>query len=447
MSTERRATEDGKVVHLDQRSTDAATTRVNFDNGELGVTLCRELMAARAAGQRAQLLVFRISNYGMLVDTFGAEFGTAAEAALMEQLRGILRRREPVQRIRPGEFGIVGRGIRSERALNAMATRMVRGGTGHYEIEGIPCRLKLEIGAAACPSDSEDPEQLLAYARFALRDAANHAGECRTFSPERLAERKAVLRMEAEMERALEERRFVLQYQPQFKVESGQIAGMEALVRMQSEDGSRVPPSEFIPVAEDNGFILRLGYWIIGEACEQLARWRRAGLAVPRISLNLSPRQLADTELLFVVDAAVRMSGIEYTDLELEITERCMVEDSTRVEETLTALRSRGVRLAVDDFGTGYSSFAYLAWKPLDMVKLDRSFLSRIDTDARTRAVVTGMIVMARELGLDIIAEGVETMEQAEFLREMGCEMAQGFALARPQDPEDIARMLISDCA
>ena len=443
MSTERSVTEDGKVVHLDQRSTDAASTRVNFDSGELGAKLCRELMAARAAGQRAQLLVFRISNYGLLVDTFGTEFGTAAEAAMMEQLRGVLRRREPVQRIRPGEFGIVGRGIRSERALNAMAGRMVRGGTGHYEIDGISCRLGLEIGAAACPGDSKDPEQLLAFARFALRDAADNVGECHTFSADRLARRKAVLRMEAEMEQALEDRRFVLQYQPQFKVETGKIAGMEALVRMQREDGTRVPPDEFIPVAEDNGFILRLGYWIIGEACEQLARWRRAGLGVPRVSLNLSPRQLADTELLYVIDAAIRTSGIEHTDLELEITERCMVDDSTRIEETLTALRSRGVRLAVDDFGTGYSSFAYLAWKPLDMVKLDRSFLSRIDTDVRTRAVVTGMIVMARELGLEVVAEGVETMEQAEFLREMGCEMAQGFALARPQDPEEIARMLV----
>ncbi len=447
MGSERRVMDNSKVYHLDQRNTDTAAPQVSYDESELGVKLCRELLAARAAGQRAQLLVFRISNYSLLVDTFGSEFGTAAEAALMQQLRGLLRRREPVQRIRPGEFGIVGRGIRSERALNAMANRMVQGGTGHYEIEGVPCRLKLEIGAAACPCDSEEPEELLACARFALRDAAEGNSECRTFSSDRLERRKRMLQLEAELEKALDERRFMLQYQPQFEVDSGRIVGMEALVRLEREDGTRVPPNEFIPVAEDNGFITRLGYWIIEEACEQLARWRRAGVDIPRISINLSPRQLADRELLRVIDTAVKASGLCHSDLELEITERCMLEDSSRIEEVLVALRGRGVRLAVDDFGTGYSSFAYLAWKPLDMVKLDRSFLARLDSDPRTRAVVAGMIAMARELGLEMVAEGVETMEQAKFLKDLGCDMAQGFALARPQDPEDIARMMLAECA
>ena len=185
MASERKVKDDGKVHRIGERSKEAPIPLNPGDNGELGVKLCRELLAARAAGQRSQLLVFRISNYHLLVDTFGSEFGAAAEVALMQQLRGLLRRREPVQRIRPGEFGIVGRGIRSEAALNAMANRMVSGGTGRYQVEGVPCRLKLEIGAAASPDDSEDPEELLSFARFALRDAHESGADCRAFSRER----------------------------------------------------------------------------------------------------------------------------------------------------------------------------------------------------------------------------------------------------------------------
>lgn len=449
MSSTRKVSQEGKVVHLDPRSaTRPQQPTGQVSAGELGTTLSKELLSARAVGQSAQLLVFRISNYHLLVDTFGPEFGSAAEAALMEQLRGLLRRREPVQRIKPGEFGIVGRGIRSDNALRAMTNRMVEGGTGHYEIDGVACRLKIEIGAAACPADSDDPEELLHFARFALRELGDSLDSCKSFSRDDLARRKAMFRMEAEMEKALEEERFVLQYQPQFSVSTGAVTGMEALIRMVRADGSRVAPNEFIPLAEDNGFIVPLGYWIIREACQQLARWRRAGLSVPRISLNVSPRQLVDPRLIEITEAAVESAGLCMSDLEFEITERCMLEESNQVADALFALRQRGVRLAIDDFGTGYSSFAYLAWQPLDMVKLDRSFLARVGIDNRTDAVVQGMISMARQLGLGLVAEGVENEQQADFLRQVGCEVAQGFALAHPQDPEAITQLLIeSECA
>ncbi len=443
MSSEREAWEEGKIHVLNP----GRGAGLPIDSGEpaeteLGVQLCRELLAARAVGQHSQLLVFRISNFDLLVDTYGAHFGSAAEAALMQRLRGLLRRREPVQRIRPGEFGIVGRGIRSEQSLRAMASRMMYGGTGYYEIEGTPCRLQLEIGAAASPTDSEDPEELLRFARFALRQPKDGTDSCHAFSEAALERQKTALRMEAELEKALEEQRFVLQYQPQFSMSSGTVAGVEVLVRMVRPDGSRVPPNEFIPIAEDNGSIRRLGYWIIREACEQLASWRRDGLEVPRISLNLSPHQLTDTGLLLVIEDAICSTGIDYSDLEFEITERCMLEASSRVKEMLALLRGRGIRLAIDDFGTGYSSFAYLAWQPLDLVKLDRSFLARLGQDDRTRAVLSGMIELARRLGLELVAEGVENDEQADFVKELGCDIAQGFALARPEDPEAITRLL-----
>ncbi len=448
MGSEHKISQPGKVVHFDRRGSKGPLPTTPASGGELGTTLCRELLSARAAGQSAQLLVFRISNFDLLVETFGPDFGNAAEAALLEQLRGLLRRREPVQRIQPGEFGIVGQGIRNEEALRAMTSRVVEGGTGHYEIEGVPCRLKLQIGVAACPTDSDEPEELLHFARFALRGLGDSLDSCRSFSRDELTRRKAMFRMEAEMEKALEEQRFILQYQPQFAVSSGAVTGMEALVRLVRDDGTRVAPGEFIPLAEDNGFIVRLGHWIIREACEQLARWRAADLYVPRIALNVSPRQLQDPRLVEVTESAVADNGLSMSDLEFEITERCMLGESEKVTETLTSLRQRGVRLAIDDFGTGYSSFAYLAWQPLDLIKLDRSFLARVGNDSRTDAVVQGMVNMARQLGLGLVAEGVENEQQANFLRRVGCEVAQGFALAHPQDPEAITQLLVeAECA
>ena len=164
----------------------------------------------------------------------------------------------------------------------------------------------------------------------------------------------------------------------------------------------------------------------------------REGCYVPRISINLSPRQLHDPELLETIESSICESGLRYGDVEIEITERCVVDDSRVVSDVLYALRARGVRIAVDDFGTGYSSFAYITGQPLDMIKLDRSFLTMVGEDLRTSTVVSGMIQMARELGMDLIAEGVETRQQQEFLLDQGCEFAQGFALARPQSPDSI---------
>ena len=428
----------GNVVRLETVDGKPVTQGFRSEIGELGARLRRELITAIDLGQKAQLLVFRIQNYALLVDTFGAEFGVAAEEAVLAQLRSKLRKREPVQKIRDGEFGIVGRGIKSVTALDAMARRMAEGGTGHYEIDGTACRLKIDIGAAACPEDSQDPEQLLRFARFALGVRDEEQSSYQSFSQEKFARQKATFWVEAEMEKALAENRFTLMYQPQYAIGTGKIAGVEALARMRTRDGREIAPREFIPVAEDNGFIIPLGRWVIREACHQLAAWRRESCYVPRISINLSPRQLHDPELLETIESAICESGLRYGDVEIEITERCIVDDSRVVSDVLYALRARGVRIAVDDFGTGYSSFAYIAGQPLDMIKLDRSFLTMVGEDLRTSTVVSGMIHMARELGMDLIAEGVETRQQQDFLLDQGCEFAQGFALARPQSPDSI---------
>ncbi|MEP5763821.1 MAG: GGDEF domain-containing phosphodiesterase [Halieaceae bacterium] len=431
-----------KILHLGNHYQAPQAVPEQEKDGELGTELCRELLAARAAGEQAQLLLYRITNFALLVDTFGEEFGLAVEAELLKRVQKLLRAHESAQLVRPGEFGIVARGLQSEEAVAAMARRLVAGSSGRYGSKGQQCRLQAEIGVASYPADSQEPAELLHFARFALLQPEARNRGFALFSQARLAQQKSQFWMEAEMERALDEGRFILQYQPQFSVSSGEIIGMEALVRLVTKAGEHIPPNDFIPLAEENGFILRLGRWVTREACRQLARWRSAGCELARISVNLSPRQLLDPELLDVIDAAVLDAGLTHDDLELEITEQCVLDNSSAVGAALRAIRKRGVRVAIDDFGTGYSSFSYLAWQPLNMIKMDRSFLTRVESDERIGGIVRGMLSMARELGLEVVAEGVETEGQARFLREQGCELAQGFGLARPQDANAITPLL-----
>ena len=247
----------GNVLRLETVDGKSVTQGSRLEIGELGARLRRELLTAIDLGQKAQLLLFRIKNFELLVDTFGADFGVAAEEAVLAQLRSKLRKREPVQKIRDGEFGIVGRGIKSVTALDAMARRMVEAGTGHYEIDSMSCRFKIDIGAAACPEDSEDPEQLLRFARFALGVKDDERSSYQSFSQERFARQKATFWVEAEMEKALAENRFTLMYQPQYAIGSGKITGVEALARMRTRGGEEIPPREFIPVAEDKRGLLR----------------------------------------------------------------------------------------------------------------------------------------------------------------------------------------------
>jgi len=249
--------------------------------------------------------------------------------------------------------------------------------------------------------------------------------------------------MAAELEQALLDNRFVLHYQPQYEMGSERIVGVEALVRLTTEDGDLILPDNFVPIAEENGFINRLGHWVIREACRQLALWRASGVGPLRMAVNVSPRQLSDRHLIDIIEDAITEFDLEYNDLELEITEQCMFDYLPLAKNILQELHDRGLRIAVDDFGTGYSSFAYLAELPLNVFKIDRSFLTKITTDGRARQVVSAMIAMARELDFEIVAEGVETEQQYQFLQTTGCNFCQGFGLARPDAAAAIEKRLL----
>jgi EAL domain-containing protein (putative c-di-GMP-specific phosphodiesterase class I) len=254
-----------------------------------------------------------------------------------------------------------------------------------------------------------------------------------------LRERKA---LELDLVRALERHQFEIDYQPQFDIAARRMVGVEALLRWQHPVRGRLAPDRFIPLAEDNGLILPIGRWVLERACAQVVRWQGQGARDLRLAVNLSPVQFGDPDLVGVVEAALERSGLSAHRLELEITERVLMEDSGANLRTLHELKRLGVRISIDDFGVGHSSFSYLRRFPFDDIKLDRSFVGALEHDPSAAAIVRATLSLGRSLGLDTIAEKVESAEQLSLLDAEGCRLAQGYYFSPPVHPREIDAMV-----
>ena len=264
----------------------------------------------------------------------------------------------------------------------------------------------------------------------------------RFFSGEIKAQSIERLTLETGLRRALEREQFSLHYQPKVDMESGQITGVEALLRWKHPELGLVPPAQFIPLAEETGLIVPIGRWVLREACAQNMAWQRRGLRPVSMAVNLSPRQFADEQLLHDVDEALAASGMSPVLLQLEITESMVMRNVTRAVRVLDAIQSRGIRLAIDDFGTGYSSMSLMKQFPIDTIKIDRSFVRDLPRDSEDQAIAQAIISMGKALGMTVVAEGVETAEQQAFLRDHRCDEMQGFLFSKPLPPRELAKLL-----
>ena len=330
----------------------------------------------------------------------------------------------------------------SEQLAN-IAQRLLTDCTGVYTLEGLRMHVNASLGIARFPVDAGEPALLVRFARIALHETDPCSPSPYHFFSQKLLEQlQTRVWMAAELEEALEHERFELHYQPLFDIETQRTLGAEALLRLRSEEGELIAPDRFIPLAEEMGLIVPIGRWVMNEACQQLKRWQQQGYGHLRMAVNVSPVQLSDERFVEMVSEAVETAGIDYSDLELEITEGQVVEYLPLIEKAFKALNAKGVRIAIDDFGTGYSALAYLTRLHWSTVKIDRAFLADIPHESNAGRIVAAIVAMAGELGLRVTAEGVETEAQYRFLSEAGCHFGQGFGYARPQPAADFLRLL-----
>jgi EAL domain-containing protein (putative c-di-GMP-specific phosphodiesterase class I) len=314
-----------------------------------------------------------------------------------------------------------------------------------FELPGQSVFVTASIGIATGVALHDRSEALLRDADAAMYEAKAH-GRARHAVFDTTMHTRAVTRLaiETDLRRAIDNDQLELHYQPIMWLQGNKIVGVEALVRWRRPDGTLVPPGEFVPVAEETGLIRPIGRWVLHEACRQLASWRSdlpqaAGLS---ISVNVSARQLQDATLIEDVESALRETGLDPGSLILELTESAVVENFEGASATLQKLRWMSVQLAMDDFGTGYSSLSSLSQMPLDILKIDQSFVARVDQDAESRAVVYAIISLATALGVRVTGEGIETASQLSTLIELDCNHGQGFLLGRPALPDELAAML-----
>ena len=312
-----------------------------------------------------------------------------------------------------------------------------------HSIDQHDLHVSISIGVSVYPDDGLDAETLIKNADTAMYQAKENGRQSyQFFKPAmnvRAVERQAI---EESLRRALERREFALHYQPRINLKTGEITGAEALIRWTHPIRGMVPPGQFIPIAEDCGLILPIGKWVLGEACRQARAWLDDGLLLGTMAVNISAIEFRDESFLEGVFATLQDAGLDPKSLELELTESVLMKHAESTASLLETLRARGVKMAVDDFGTGYSSLSYLRKFPIDTLKIDQSFVRQITTIPDETTIVTAVISMGRSLKLRVVAEGVETQAQMEFLRAHECDEAQGYYFSRPVPPQQFAKLL-----
>jgi len=402
------------------------------------------LARVERGSQSVAVLFLDLDRFKIVNDSLGHEAGDALLTAVAERLSSLLRSSDTVARFGGDEFVMLCDELGSEQDAVVVAERIGSELSKPHTIGGREIQVRASIGIAYGRDRTAAPEELIRSADQAMF-RAKHCGTAYEFTDARatnLARRR--LDLEAELRRAVERSEFVLEYQPQVDLHTDGILGVEALVRWQHPKRGILAPDQFIATAEESALILPIGEWVIGEACRQLADWRKLGLCGDELtmSVNLSPRQLTDLRLVALIEECLRSTGVPAARVCFEITESAVAADPERGAETLRALKDLGTKLALAGFGTGESSLGALHEYPVDRLKLDRSFVASFCSGLKPGRIFAAVLGVAHAHGLRAIAEGIENRDQLEHVAAVGCDAAQGFHLARPQTPAIVGPML-----
>jgi diguanylate cyclase (GGDEF)-like protein/PAS domain S-box-containing protein len=403
------------------------------------------LSAASQRGDQLALLMFNVDRMQRINDSLGHIAGDAVLREIGRRAAALAGRGDSVARLGSDEFLLLRASCEDTEDVILLARRLIDAVSRPMRIAGHDVVLTASVGISIYPRDGASGGDLLKASDAALSHM-KQAGRngFRFFKGEMNAQALRWLALESSLRRALDNNELSLHYQPQVACCDNSIVGMEALLRWTSPTLGTVPPSEFIPLAEDTGLIIPLGTWVIREACRQNKAWQDAGLPQVRMAVNVSAHQFRAGNLGPVVCAALEETGLAPSCLELELTESVMMADTAAAQEQLAELRAIGVTVSIDDFGTGYSSLGYLSRFSLDKLKIDQSFVRDITVSQRSAAIARATVALAQGLSLSVVAEGVETMEQQAFLHEIGCTALQGYLYSRPVPPDDMARLLCS---
>lgn len=389
------------------------------------------------------LLFLDLNGFKQINDGLGHQAGDDLLRQVAKRLRASTRASDIVGRFGGDEFLIIAPEVTSRHAGTALIDKIIAHFSEPFDIDGREIFCRPSIGIAYHPKDGETPDALIRNADLAMYAAKqNSAFRFVSFDPEMQYLSINRLNLENDLRRAIERHELMLYYQPKVDTQTNRVVGAEALMRWHHPDRGLVMPVEFIPLAEECGLIGVMGEWTMREACEEFLRWRESGRAIESVSVNLSPRQFLDPNLATVVAQILNSTGIDPTALELELTEGAMSGDLDKALVTLRALKSLGVRISIDDFGTGYSSLARLKHLPIDVLKIDRSFIHDLESNATAGPIVESIIDLACVLGFSTVAEGVETAGQSTILRNTRCHLIQGYLSGRPKPPAEFIGLL-----
>lgn len=391
------------------------------------------------------VLFIDIDRFKTINDSMGHQAGDELLLTITRKLNALVRPNDVVARLGGDEFVILVENINDREQVLQIAERILITLQQPIKILGQKIYTSASVGIAMGSGDYEKPEDLVRDADIAMyRAKTNGKGRYEVFEEGMHSGAVSLMKLEIDLRRAYEKQEFVLHYQPIVALNSEEIIGFEALVRWNHPTRGMVPPSEFIPVAEDTGLILPIGQWVLREACRQMNEWQRQHDSSRSmiISVNLSARQIERKSLIEEIAETLKETGLSAECLRLEITESVIMNNPEQAIISVNELREMGVRVSIDDFGTGYSSLGYLHKFPVDTLKVDRSFINRIGNEGENAEIVQTIITLAASLNMEVVAEGIETAEQLDFLRHINCNFGQGYFYSRPVDSKNAGEML-----
>lgn len=401
------------------------------------------LEEAKRSQHQVAVLFIDLDRFKLINDSLGHSFGDALLKQVAHRLQNHLRHGDIVARQGGDEFVVVLKVIRNLQSVNKMALNLLQALREPFYVEGQELYISASIGISLYPSHAETVSEMLRYADNAMYQAKDQGkNNFQFFSQDMSETEQRNLWLVTQLHKALEYGELLLFYQPQIELGSGKITGVEALIRWDHRELGLVSPGEFIPLAEETGLIVPVGTWVMEESCRQAKAWQLQGYPPMRMAVNVSAMQFNRDNFVEIVVQSLEKSGLEPCWLELELTEGLLLSDTQATISKLKKLKELGVFVAIDDFGTGYSSLRYLQQMPIDLLKIDQSFVrwlgSDAEEDAKARALLKTIAMLGQNLGMKIIAEGVETLEQLNYLRGIGCEEVQGYLFSEPKSVPDL---------